>query len=263
MNFFKQSFYYILLTTIILIALIYRFAMKNGKPHCDNFVINVYLYITLSICIIGLFLHAFNLYFNKSSTLYELLPLYKAFKQTGTSVLVFVLLLFVSFGSLILLVLQNVFSKEGFLLNHTLWIIFLSTLSFILYPIFKSIQYSKFIGYAAYMTTMVFAIMSIIVYIFPKFFQNTYGVAMITLLISLITIIIFELMLIFTGTYNLLIEKIMFYSILVVFSLLVSYDTSRMFEYAKICIDSPNYPQISTSQTLNILNLFQNFLIRQ
>jgi hypothetical protein len=85
---------------------------------------------------------------------------------------------------------------------------------------------------------------------------------MITLLISLIAIIVFELMLIFTGTYNVFIEKIMFYSILVVFSLLVSYDTSRMFEYAKICIDSPNYPQISTSQTLNILNLFQNFLIR-
>ena len=80
---------------------------------------------------------------------------------------------------------------------------------------------------------------------------------------SLKIFIVFELLLIFTGTYNILIEKIMFYSILVVFSLLVSYDTSRMFEYAKICIDSPNYPQISTSQTLNILNLFQNFLIRQ
>ena len=59
---------------------------------------------------------------------------------------------------------------------------------------------------------MVFAIMSIIVYIFPKFFQNTYGVAMITLLISLIAIIVFELMLIFTGTYNVFIEKIMFFA---------------------------------------------------
>ena len=115
MNFFKQSFYYILLATIILIALIYRFAMKNGKPHCDNFVINVYLYIIKYLYHRIIFV---VIYIGKSSTLYELLPLYKAFKQTGTSVLVFVLLLFVSFGSLILLVLQNVFSKEGFLLNH-------------------------------------------------------------------------------------------------------------------------------------------------
>ena len=43
---------------------------------------------------------------------------------------------------------------------------------------------------------------------------------------------------------------------------LVSYDTSRVFQYAKMCVDSPNYPKISTSQTLNIINLFQNFLVR-
>ena len=263
MNFFKHSLYYVILTTIILSVLIYRFAMKNGKPHCDNFIVNVYLYITLSVCLIGLFMHLFNYILNTSKTLYKLLPIHKAFMQSGPSVLFYLIFLFISFGSLIMLVLQDIFSKEGFLLNHVLWVIFLSTLALLLYPFFKSLQYSHLIGYAGYMTTIVFAIMSVIVYIYPNYFQKTYTIAMMALLIALISIIIFELILIFTRSYNILNSKIMFYLILIVFSFLVSYDTSRMFQYSKMCIDSPNYPKISTSQTLNIVNLFQNFLVRR
>ena len=266
MNFFKQSFYYVILTTIILVALIYRFAMKNGKPHCDNFIVNVYLYITLSICLIGLFMHAFNILLNNSKNRYKLLPLKNAFfanSRSSLTILFYIIFLIVSFGSLIMLTLQNVFSKEGFLLNHILWVVFLSTLSLLMYPFFKSFQYSNLIGYAVYMTSIVFGLMSIIVYLFPTFFKETYKTAMMALLIGLISIIIFEIILIFTNSYNPLNRKIMFYFILIVFAFLVSYDTSRMFQYAKICVNSPNYPKISTSQTLNIVNLFQNFLVRR
>ena len=263
MNFFKQSFMYIFMSTIILGALIMRFAMKNGKPHCDHFIVNVYLYIALSFALIGLFIHFFNHFLNKKKDIYKLLPIHQAYKQTIPSVLLFILFLFISFGSLILLIIQDVFSKKGFLLNHALWLIFLSCLSFLTYPIFKSIEYSNLIGYAIYMTTIVFVMMSIIVYIFPTFFEKTYKTAIVALLIGLISIILFELILIFTNGYNEFNRRFMFYFILIVFSFLVSYDTSRMFQYSKQCVNSPNYPKISTSQTLNIINLFQNFLIHK
>ncbi len=263
MNFFKQSFMYIFVTTIILCALVMRFAMKNGKPHCDHFIVNVYLYIALSFALIGLFIHFFNYLLNKKKDIYKLLPIYQAYKQSIPSLLLFILFLIVSFGSLIMLVVQDVFSKKGFLLNHTLWLIFLSSLALLTYPIFKSIEYSNLIGYGIYMTTIVFAIMSVIVYLYPTFFEKTYKTAMVALLIGLVSIILFEIILIFTNGYNEFNKRFLFYFILIVFSFLVSYDTSRMFQYSKQCVNSPNYPKISTSQTLNIINLFQNFLIHK
>lgn len=262
MNFFKHSFMYVLFATFILFVLIFRFAMKDGKPHCNNFIVNVYLYISLSFCLIGLFIHLFNQILNKSKDLYKLVSISKAFKQVIPSVLFYAIFLIISFGSLIMLVFQDVFSKDGFLLNHALWLVFLSTLAFLTYPFFKSYEFSNLIGYAIYMTSMVFIIMSLMVYLFPTFFEKTYQIAMIALIIALITIIIFEFILIFSNSYNVFNSRFMFYFILIVFAFLVSYDTSRVFQYAKMCVDSPNYPKISTSQTLNIINLFQNFLVR-
>ena len=260
MNFFKQSLLYVILSTILLIILISRFAMKNGKPHCDNFIVNVYLYIALSFSLIGLYIHFFNKFLSKSSEVDKLIPFYNAYMHSFPSMLFYVLFLVVSFGSLIALVSRSVFSKEGFLMNHVLWFVFLGTLSLLTYPFFKSIEYSHLIGYAIYMTSIVFAVMSAVVYVYPTFFEKTYTTAMMALLIGLISIILIEIVLLITNSYNKNINRFMFYLVLIVFSLLISYDTSRMFTYAKKCVHSPNYPKISTSQTLNIINLFQNFL---
>lgn len=261
MNFFKQSLLYVILSTILLILLISRFAMKNGKPHCDNFIVNVYLYIALSFSLIGLYIHFFNKFLSKPSEVDKLIPFYDAYTHSFPSMLFYVLFLVVSFGSLIALVTRSVFSKDGFLTNHILWIVFIGTLALLTYPFFKSKEYSHLIGYAIYMTSIVFTVMSAVVYAYPTFFEKTYTTAMMALLIGLISIIILELIFIFTNSYNESINRFMFYFILIVFSFLVSYDTSRMFTYAKQCIHSPNYPKISTSQTLNIINLFQNFLV--
>lgn len=261
MNFFKQSFLYVVLSTLLLCFLIYQLGMKNGKPHCDNFIVNVYLYIALSFSIIGLYIHFFNKFLNKTKKLNTLLPFHMASAQSMPTVIHFILFLVISFGSLIALVTRDVFSKDGFVANHVLWIIFLGSLALLMYPFFKSIEYSHLIGYAIYMTTIVFAMMSLIVYISPHFFEKTYTTAMMALLIGLIAIIILELILIFTNGYNESYNRILYYSILFVFSFLISYDTSRVFQFAKQCVNSPNYPKISTSQTLNLINLFQNFMI--
>lgn len=257
MNFIENSFLYVVISTLLLSVLIYRFAMKDNKPHCDNFVVNVYLYIALSFSLIGLFIHVINAFFYNRDT--KLIPINQTF--LFRSMYIFILYLVISFGSLILLSMQDIFSKEGFLLNHALWIIFISTLSLSTFPFFKSIEFSEYIGNAIYMTSVVFFLMSLMVYIFPGFFEKTYKIAIIALLIALITIILIEVFVSYTR--NSKFNRVMYYAVLVVFSLLVSYDTSRMFQYAKQCVDSPNYPKISTRQTLNIINLFQNFLIRR
>ena len=139
--------------------------MKDNKPHCDNFVVNVYLYIALSFSLIGLFIHAINAFFYNRDT--KLIPINQTF--LFRSMYLFILYLVISFGSLILLSIQDVFSKEGFLLNHALWIVFISTLSLSTFPFFKSIEFSEYIGNAVYMTSVVFFLMSLMVYILQSF----------------------------------------------------------------------------------------------
>ena len=99
--------------------------------------------------------------------------------------------------------------------------------------------------------------MSSIVYIYPEFFKSTYGIAMGSLLLILLAIIIFELTMIFTTDYGRTQSyRYVSYLVIIVFSIFISYDTSRIFELAEKCVKYPNYPQSAISFFLDILNLF-------
>ena len=50
------------------------------------------------------------------------------------------------------------------------------------------------------------------------------------------------------------------YVVILLFSLFVSYDTSKMFNMAKLCINYPNYPKNSVDFFLDLLNLFTSFV---
>ena len=155
-----------------------------------------------------------------------------------------------------ILSLQNVFSKDGVILNHTTWIIFLASISITLYPIFKSKELHNIVQKALLTTLIIFLIMSGVVYLYPSFFENTYKKAITALLIALVAIIITELFLIITGIYDKGTYNMISYFVIGLFSLYISYDTSRIFEYAKKCIDSPNYPKVSTRLFLDVMNIF-------
>ena len=50
------------------------------------------------------------------------------------------------------------------------------------------------------------------------------------------------------------------YVVIVVFSLLVSYDTSRIFMLADRCVNYPNYPKSSITFFLDVINLFARII---
>ena len=74
------------------------------------------------------------------------------------------------------------------------------------------------------------------------------------LFVALIAIILTELFLIYTHNYypN---KSIMSYFVIILFSIFIAYDTNRLSHYAKQCVKSPNYPQLSTHLFLDIINL--------
>lgn len=254
---YKLFLTFSVLSTIVLSVITYKSAFVNGKPHCDNFVTNVYLYLACALSLSACFVHMYNILLNTPSNRGLLINEYDAFVQIYPYIWIAIL---VSFISIIVLSMQNVFSKDGTLLNHSAWFIFLASISLTLYPIFKSKELHTIVQKALLTTILIFLIMSGIVYAKPEFFASTYKKVMTALLIALITIVITELLLIITGTYNDGTYNIISFVVICLFSLYISYDTSRIFDYAKKCIDSPNYPKVSTRLFLDVVNIFMRIV---
>ena len=244
-----------LLFTFVLIYLIYKYAFVNGKPHCNHFVSNVYLYLALSVSLCGIFINVYNYLLNEKKDIYKLLDKDKAFQQISSYLILSIIITFIS---IIILSSTPLFSKKGYLLNHFVWVLFLASISITLYPLFKSFQYSVVLQKAFIMTCIIFLSMTFIgnSYLIKK----NYTKIITGLLIALFSIIITELYLLFTNQYTENLYSIISYIVIILFSLFIIYDTSRLYHYASICINSPNYPLVSTNLFLDILNIFVRFV---
>ena len=250
---YQNNLLFILLTTFFFILMVYKYAFVNNKPHCDHFVTNVYLYLGLSFSLVGCFIHMYNYGLNTPNQLNVLLPESKVFQQIMPYIFFSFL---VAIVSIIFLSMRPMFSKNGFLMNHILWLVFLGSISLTLYPYFKSIEYSVVLQRVLIMTCMIFLAMSSLVFVIPDFLRKTYYKASFGFLIALIVIIITELFLLFTQQYTRPLYNMISYIVIILFSMFISYDTSKLFSYAKQCIHSPNYPLVSTNLFLDIINIF-------
>lgn len=107
--------------------------------------------------------------------------------------------------------------------------------------------------------------MSYLVYTFPLFFEKSYSYVVPGLLVALLASILFSLINIFTAKSQesfLNFAKIIAYVGIVIFSIFISYDTSRIFQNEKLCNLQriPNYPQESYIFLLDIVNIFNKIL---
>ncbi len=255
---YKSFLLYTILATLILSGITFNYAFdKHGKPHCTNFVTNVYLYLALSLALVGCFVHLYNNLLNHPSEIGKYINEFDAFGQIYPYLLLSII---VSFVSIIGLVMQDIFSKDGTLTNHTFWLLYIASVSVLLYPIFKSKEYSDLIQPVILNVSAIFLFMSTIVYAYPSFFENTYKKVMIGLFIALLSIIIIETVLLLTGNYTQGKYKFISYFVIGMFSVFISYDTSRILQLAEKCINSPNYPRISNKLFLDILNLFMRLI---
>ena len=246
-----------ILFTFFLIYLIYKNAFVNGKPHCNHFVSNVYLYLALSFSLCGIFINVYNFILNKKNEQSILLDKDKAFQQISSYIILAIIMTFVS---IIFLSTRPFFSKKGYILNHFVWLLFIASISITLYPYFKSYDFSVVLQKSLIMTCIIFLCMTVIVNIIPNLIKETYKKVMLGLMISLISIIITELYLIITNQYTKNIYSIISYFVIILFSLFIMYDTSRLYHYASICINSPNYPLVTTNLFLDIINIFVRLL---
>jgi FtsH-binding integral membrane protein len=249
----QSHFIFTILGLILLSAFTYSSAFKNNKPTCNNFVINVYLYLALSLTLVGVFIHLYNYLLNKNGNLTKLLSIDQVFNQIKPY---YILSVIFSFVFIILISIENIYNTKGFTYHHITWVLFIACISLTLYPYFKSQELYMYVNNAIIMTIMIFIIMSSIVYLKPELFEKTYSTAIVGLLVALLAVIIVELSMIFMGNYDYKTYRMISYFVILLFSLFVSYDTTKMFIYAKNCINSPNYPKASVGFFLDLINLF-------
>ena len=249
----QSKFIFIIFSTIILGLVTYKSAFENNKPTCNNFVVNTYLYLALSLTFVGLFIHLYNYLLNNKGDLLKLLPIEQVFNQIAPYRIAGILF---SFVFIILISIEDIYNTTGFTYQHATWGAFIACISLILYPYFKSKELYIYVNNAIIMTIIIFLIMSFVVYLKPEFFEKTFSTAIVGLLVALIAVIIVELTMLFLGNYDYKTYRMISYFVILLFSLFVSYDTTQMFTYARNCINSPNYPKASISFFLDLINLF-------
>jgi len=262
----EQSFtrfylYSIFISFICVLYLITQFSFKNGNPTCNNYVFNVYLYLAMSITIIGLFAYLINELVSKNNKeKHELLPKKEIYNKLGMYIFGGIIL---SFIFIFMLSMTKDFNTKGTFYNHITWLLFLGSISLMIYPYFKSQEIAGIIDDALLSTALVFILMSLIVYYQPGVFKKSYNYVVPGLIVGLLSIIIISLFNIFITQDIEMYKKIsvyISYVAILIFSLFVSYDTSHMFEMASKCINFPNYPKSSLSFFLDLLNLFSSFI---
>ena len=235
-----QINYAIIIFSLIVIYGIHIYAFKKGFPTCDNYVTNTYLYLALSICYVYLNVTKLKRYNNVGFPAFLLgigLLLYMSFHFPKT--------------------------KEGVLFNHLLWFGFLTCLSLMILPLIN-ISTSEAIYLALAITFLIFMLMSVIVYIFPKFFEETFHFVYPGLFVALLMIILIELYYLFiAGKYPKSAFRYISYAVIVLFSVYISYDTQLMFIEAKECRKYANYPKSSLKFLLDVINIFVRILSLQ
>ena len=257
--FHKQYLYFLLIIFIGLIYFISKFSFKNGHPTCDNYVFNVYLYLGMSLCLIGLYTYVLNeLMWGNSIEKNSSMTITDIYKKFG---MYYISSLIISFVLIIILSYRNLYSLNGHVLNHILWLLFILCISVMLYPLFKDEKTSTNTDDALIGTSIIFICMSLIVYIYPSFFVKTYDFMMVGLMVGLFSVIIILIINFFIGNNtNQGWRKYLTYFIILLFSLFVSYDTITVFKEAKHCVNYPNYPKSSLNFFLDILNLFSSLM---
>lgn len=229
----------------ILIGLTVFFIIQNSLSfnpiqfHCDNYVLNTYLYFILSWGII--------MATNASLENYNL-ELHEIFSGP------FTILLMVS--TLALLVGLLFTPPKLFFTKHFLYIIQIVLFGVLMYPYYKTNKELFF--NVALSLLIILIILTLLTFSFPKLIKDWWGNY---LLIALVGLIVARLVEIFRKTsYNSYNSKLISYISIIIFSLFVMYDTKKIIINANNCYN-PDYINESLHLFIDSINLFQNLFI--
>ena len=228
----------ILFCCLIVSFLIYKKAYIKGKLTCNNFILNSYLYILLSLLLIC---NVVILADKKNGLSF--------YRQRGF----FWILLFFS---LAFLFLTMSIDPRKTVFKHLAWLVWIITMGISMYPIYLlSKQNGVFLSSLAVTFAMVATLTGIAFYR-PDMIDLKMGPILLVLLLSGILLKIFTAIFAKRKTAN-NVGYYTSYVFVVLFSLFILYDTKKLQVHAKKCV-IPDYINESMGVFLDVLNLFSS-----
>ena len=231
------TFNTILFCCLVVSFLIYKKAYIKGKLTCNNFILNSYLYILLSLLLIC------NTVILADKTKMNL------FRKSWF----FWFLLFSSIG---LLILTMNLDPRKTIVKHMAWLLWILTMGITMYPIYlRSKQNGVFLSSLAVTFSMV-ALLTGFAFFRPDLINLKMGPVLTVLLLGGILLKMFTFIFAKKETTN-HVGYLMSYAFIALFSLFILYDTKKLQLHAKNCV-VPDYINESMGVFLDILNLFSN-----
>ena len=237
---------YKIFSSCLSILLSIFFIAKNSldfspiRFHCNNYILNSYLYIFLAISIVFATMFSMDNINIDPSVLFS-----------GSSKFLLLLL------SLVLLFFVITIKPYHFFTIHLLYFLLIILLSVFIYPIFK---YNKDLFYSSGATTLsILILLSFVAFQYPDIIKDSWGFNLFIILIGLIILTIIHKIL---KNYNIIksnkYNKIFSYVSVIIFSFYMLYDTKNLIKNSKLCGVKlePDYINQSLDIILNSVNIF-------
>ena len=245
-----------LIVAVVTCILIGHYAFKNGMLTCDNYVLNTYLYIILSILLMFMVILV-NDKFGMFNSLLIWMSQGSRFRMIGA----FILIIAVSIGLIITL---QIIKPNNIVASNIIWLTLIIVLGISLIPTIWFGRLTDVVGLAGMLT--------ILITIVVGFLGYYYGNEIVTfdwdkyLNIALLVLIVVVIIGMFTITNQN--TMYIFYIIisiicLIIFALLLLSNHKQLKQNADKCIDGkvvPNYPVESFNIFIKMLNIFQELI---
>ena len=238
--------YYVILVGISVLGIFQNSASLSPlRFHCNNYMLNTYLYFILSWGIVLSTVTAVQ---------YKNIPIQQIFTKPFTILL--------TIGCFALIIgLMALKAKTSFITKHILFILLLILFGVTLYPLYI-LNKDRF-NHIGLTTIGIFLILSIITVVRPQLISNSWSIYLFIALIAILFARLIEVFVIGRGddgkksNYSRMIS----YAVIGVFSLFIMYDTKQVLVNASDCKVSPfgpDYINESINLFLDSLNIFTN-----
>ena len=245
-----------LTVAVIICILIGQYAFKNGLLTCDNYVLNTYLYIILSILLTFIVVLV-----NDKFGFFNSFLFWMSQGSMARIIITLIILLCILFG--LIYALHNI-DPTNIVLSNTVWLLIILILGIFLIPTIWFGRLTNVVGLAGMLTILITIGVGYLGYYYGdqivRFDWDKY------LNVALIGLIVIILLGSFTITDpNTMYIFIMTVSILslVIFTLLLLSNHKKLKQNADKCIDGkviPNYPVESFSIFIKMLNIFADLI---
>ena len=245
-----------LTVTVITCILIGHYAFKNGMLTCDNYLLNTYLYIILSILLMFMVV-----LINDKFGLFNSLLAWMSQGTIYRIVVTFIVLLIVLIGLIITL---QIIKPTNIVASNLIWATLVVTLGIFLIPTIWFARLTDVVGVSSMLTILITIVVGFLGYYYGNeivtFDWDKY--LNIALLVLVLVIFIGMFMIRNPATMT------MFYYIIsiigfIIFVLLLLSNHKQLKENADKCIDGqvvPNYPVESFNIFIKMLNIFQDLV---